>query len=167
MITVNSRQRMRPLHAIRARFGADISGLRAAVLGLAFKPETDDVRDAPALDLIRALVDHGASVVAYDPRANTNARPHLPNAVELANDPITATDGAQAAVVMTEWDDIIRADWQAIARGMCQPRFLFDGRNALDPDGMRRLGFQYSGVGRPYPDGSLQARGSGAAAGSE
>ena len=155
VITVNNRQRMRPLHAIRDRFGADISGLRVAVLGLSFKPETDDVREAPALDLIRALDDDGASVVGYDPQANTNARTHLPDSVELAVDPITATDGAQVAVLMTEWREIVQADWKAIAVSMRPPRLLFDGRNVLDPDGMKRLGFQYAGVGRPHRGGSL------------
>ena len=154
VITVNNRQRMRPLHAIRDRFGADVSGLRVAVLGLSFKPGTDDVREAPALDLIRALTDDGASVVACDPQANTNARSQLPPPVELADDPIEATDGAQAVVVMTEWCEIIQADWKSIALSMRPPRFLFDGRNALKPDAMKRLGFQYAGVGRPDCGGS-------------
>ena len=149
VIAVNNRQRMRPLHAIRERLGTDLSGVRVAVLGLAFKPGTDDVREAPALDLIRALCDDGASVVAYDPQANTNARPHLPDAVELADDSGGATDGAQVAVLMTEWREIMEADWQTIALGMYSPRLLFDGRNALDPVAMRQLGFQYCGVGRP------------------
>ncbi len=154
VITVNNRQRMRPLHAIRDRFGADISGLRVAVLGLSFKPETDDVREAPALDLIRALADDGASVIAYDPEANTNARAHLPPPVELSDDAVTAAAGAQVAVLMTEWREIVQADWETIALSMRLPRLLFDGRNALNPDVMKRLGFQYAGVGRPDRSGS-------------
>ena len=152
VIAVNSRQRMRPLHAIRKRFGADLSGVRVAVLGLAFKPGTNDVREAPALDLIRALCDDGASVVAYDPQANANARPHLPDAAGLADDSVRATDGVQVVVLMTEWHDIVQADWKGIALKMRPPRLLFDGRNALDPAAMRRLGFQYCGVGRPVRD---------------
>ena len=78
VITVNNRQRRLPLHALRERFGQGIAGLRVAVLGLAFKPDTDDVREAPALDLIRTLTDDGALVSAFDPQANETARPHLP-----------------------------------------------------------------------------------------
>ena len=148
VITVNNRQRLRPLHALRERFNGGISGLRVAVLGLAFKPDTDDVREAPALDLIRALSDDGALVSAYDPRAGETAFCHLPALVMLADNPVAATEGAQAAVLMTEWDHIINADWRAIARQMRQPRFVFDGRNALDQSTMERLGFEYRGVGR-------------------
>lgn len=123
-------------------------------MGLSFKPETDDVREAPALDLIRALADDGASVIAYDPEANTNARSQLPPSVELADDAVTAADGARVAVLMTEWREIVQADWEAIALSMRLPRLLFDGRNALNPDVMKRLGFQYAGVGRPDHSGS-------------
>ncbi len=148
VITVNNRQRLRPLHALRERFNGGISGLCVAVLGLAFKPDTDDVREAPALDLIRALTDDGATVCAYDPQARDQARRHLPASVALADDPVAATEEAQAAVLMTEWDQIVNADWETIGRGMREPRFLFDGRNALDPVMMERLGFEYRGVGR-------------------
>ena len=149
VITVNRRQRLLPLREIRRRFGGGVSGLRVAVLGLAFKPGTDDVREAPALELIRALAARGASVVAYDPAATGNARSHLPPSVELTVDPVAATQGAQAVVLMTEWDQIVGADWDTIASVMRPPRFLFDGRNALDQYRMLRLGFEYAGVGRP------------------
>ncbi len=148
VITVNNRQRMRPLYAIRDRFNGAISGLRVAVLGLAFKPDTDDVRDAPALDLIRALLDHGASVSAYDPQANSSAHACLPASIALEDNPLAAAAGTQAVVLMTEWHDIVDADWRAIAHEMRQPRYLFDGRNALEPAAMERLGFEYRGVGR-------------------
>lgn len=148
VITVNNRQRLRPLYALRERFNGEIAGLRVGVLGLAFKPDTDDVREAPALDLIRALTDDGALVSAYDPQANAMARRHLPPSVTLADNPAAATEGAQAAALMTEWDQIVHADWRTIARQMRQPRFLFDGRNALEPAAMERLGFEYRGVGR-------------------
>jgi len=148
VITVNNRQRLRPLHALRERLNGGIAGLRVAVLGLAFKPDTDDMREAPALDLIRALVDDGAVVSAYDPQAGNSARQHLPSSVTLADDPPAATEGAQAVVLMTEWDQIVNADWEAIAQQMRSPRYLFDGRNALDPATMGRLGFEYRGMGR-------------------
>ena len=148
VITVNNRQRLRPLHALRERFNGGIAGRRVAVLGLAFKPDTDDVREAPALDLIRALADDGALVSAYDPRAGDKARRHLPASVALAANPALAADGTQAVVLMTEWDQIVNADWGTIAERMRQPRYLFDGRNALEPATMERLGFEYRGVGR-------------------
>ena len=151
VITVNNRQRLRPLHALRERFNGGIAGLRVAVLGLAFKPDTDDVREAPALDLIRALSDDGASVRAYDPQAQDRARRHLPSSVTPAENPEAATKGAQAVVLMTEWDQIVNADWETIAQLMQPPRYLFDGRNALDPALMQRLGFEYRGVGRKAP----------------
>ena len=148
VITVNNRQRLRPLYALRERFNGGIAGLRVAVLGLAFKPDTDDVREAPALDLIRALTDDGALVSAYDPQANETARRQLPPSVTLADSLAEATEDAPAAALMTEWDEIVHADWRAVARRMRQPRFVFDGRNALEPAAMERLGFEYRGVGR-------------------
>ena len=160
VINVNNRQRLLPLHALRRRFNGMIDGLRIGVLGLAFKPETDDVRDAPSLDLIKALVDEGADVRAFDPEANAKARPHLPPSVRLVDDPVEAGDRAQAMVVLTEWRQIVDADWKDIARCMRPPRFLFDGRNALEPVEMRRLGFEYKGIGREaggYPSSTLNS----------
>ncbi len=148
VININNRQRLLPLYAVRERFNGAIAGLRVAVLGLAFKPETDDVRDAPSLDLINALVDEGVEVRAYDPQANDTARPHLPASVELVDDPLEAADRAQALVLITEWPQIVNADWQSIARSMRPPRFVYDGRNALDAGSMDRLGFEYLAVGR-------------------
>ena len=149
VITVNNRQRLLPLFALRERFNGSLSGLRIAVLGLAFKPGTDDVRESAALGLIQSLSHDGAKVAAYDPLANDTARPHLPKSVELVDHPIEATQGSQAAVVITEWEEIRKADWEAIGRGMRSPRFIFDGRNALDQARLRQLGFEYVGVGRP------------------
>ena len=151
VITVNNRQRQLPIYALRERFDRGIAGLQVAVLGLAFKPNTDDVREAPALELIRTLTDDGALVRAFDPQANETARPHLPASVRLADDPLEATRGAQAVALMTEWSEITDADWEAIARGMRPPRFVFDGRNALDAAFMQALGFEYTGVGRSFP----------------
>ena len=148
VINVNNRQRLLPLYALRERFDGDLAGVRVAVLGLAFKPNTDDIRDAPALDLIGALVNEDAVVSAHDPRAMATARPHLSSRVRVAEDVLEATHQAQAIVLLTEWEQFISADWQDVARRMLRPRFVFDGRNALDEHSMRRLGFQYVGVGR-------------------
>ena len=147
VISVNNRHRLLPLFALRERFGR-LTGMSVAVLGLAFKPQTDDVRESPSIDLIRALVQEGAAVKAYDPKASSAAKGLLPESVTLATDPIVCAEGAQAVVLMTEWEEIVEADWRAIAAAAKLPRFLFDGRNALDPKHMRGLGFSYLGVGR-------------------
>ncbi len=148
VINVNNRQRLLPLYALRRRFNGAVSRLRVAVLGLAFKPNTDDVREAPSLDLIDALVNEGAEVWAYDPQASGAARERLPESVRLAADPVEAAKQAQAAVLLTEWDEIVTADWESIAEGMRPPKFVFDGRNALNKSRMLGLGFEYLGVGR-------------------
>ena len=146
VVSINNRQRLLPLHALRRRFA--LAGLNVGVLGLAFKPGTDDVREAPSLDLIRALVDEGVSVRAFDPAATESARPLLPPSVRLVGSVAEAADGAQSLVLLTEWSQIVSGDWQAVARHMTPPRFVFDGRNALDPGRMENLGFEYMGVGR-------------------
>ena len=147
VITVNNRQRLLPLHALRARFGR-LHGIKVGILGLAFKPNTDDVREAPSLSLIRALVDDGAQISAYDPKAIRVAEAFLPPTIRLVEDLVECADDAQALVLMTEWRQIVETDWEAIARVSRPPRFFFDGRNALDPTLMRGHAFEYMGVGR-------------------
>jgi UDPglucose 6-dehydrogenase len=149
---VNYRQRLLPLTVLRRRFGGSLAGLRVGVLGLPFKPGTDDVRDAPALELVCALAGEGAVVTAHDPRAMEAARPYLPAQVWLADSVGQAAESTQALVLMTEWEEIVNADWEDVARRMARPRLVFDGRNALDPAVMRRLGFEYLAVGRSPAD---------------
>ena len=156
VINTNNRQRLLPLHALRQRFGGAIDGLSVGILGLAFKPGTDDVRDAPSLDLIHALVDEGAEVQAYDPEAMESARPNLPASVQLVDSVEEAANRTQALVLLTEWESIVESDWRVVARCMIPPRLVFDGRNALDPSEMGRLGFEYVGVGRGPVRGSIQ-----------
>ena len=102
-----------------------MAGLTVGVLGLAFKPGTDDVRDAPAIDLIRSLAAEGVSVRAFDPRAMEGARPKLPTSVQLVGSVLEASDRAQALVLLTEWDDIINSDWRAVAGRMARPRVSY------------------------------------------
>ena len=147
VITVNNRQRLLPYYALRERFGS-LSGVRIGVMGLAFKPNTDDVREAPALDLIRVLVNDGAEVSACDPKAREAAERELPAAVRLSDDAAECADETQALVLVTEWPEIVQADWKQISASMRTPRFLFDGRNALDPARLEGHGFEYRGVGR-------------------
>ena len=147
VIMVNGRQRLLPLHALRERFG-QLEDVIIAVLGLAFKPNTDDIRDAPAIELIRQLAHEGANVRAFDPRATERARKALPSGVWFYDDLMRCVEGAQAIALMTEWDDIVEADWAGVAALTAHPRFLFDGRNALVPSEIRGYGFTYMGVGR-------------------
>ena len=146
--SVNSQQRRVPLERLNARFGGHLNGLQVGVLGLAFKPATDDVREAVSLELIRELVERGAKVRAYDPQATAPARDLLPPNVDFAESAEETAVGAHALMLLTEWVEIVWADWAAIAGQMLPPRFVFDGRNALDAGLMFRLGFDYAGVGR-------------------
>jgi UDPglucose 6-dehydrogenase len=121
-----------------------LRGKTVALLGLAFKPNTDDVREAPSLVLAGRLVAEGAGVRAWDPIADGNAV--LPRATICA-DPLEALDGADAAVLVTEWSQLAELDWAEAATRMRNP-LLIDGRNMLDPVLMREAGFTYEGIGR-------------------
>lgn len=161
VISVNNRQRLLPWYALRERFNGQLAGVRVGVMGLAFKPETDDLREAPSLALIEALAAAGAKVRAFDPQVGAEAAGRLPAGVELVDSLEAAAYQAQGVALLTEWREIVEADWTAIAKSMRPPRFLFDGRNALDAARMGELGFEYRGVGRPawYP---LEQQGDGA-----
>lgn len=149
VIEVNVRQRIRAVHKLSLTLGG-LGNKRIAVLGLAFKPETDDVREAPALDIINYLVSEGATVTAYDPVACENARKHLAQGVLICEDPYDATRGCQAILVATEWDEFTTLDWSRVKQQMREPFLVFDGRNCLDAERLRSLGFLYIGVGRGY-----------------
>lgn len=146
-LQVNAEQRTLFTERIRRELGG-LNGRRVAVLGLAFKPGTDDVREAPSLDVIRNLLGHGAELTAHDPCALGTAAPLLPSPVRLTADPYDCLSGADAAVLVTEWPEYLNLDWERARRLMRQP-LLVDGRNCLDPGHMARLGFQYRALGRP------------------
>ncbi len=119
------------------------------LLGLAFKPNTDDMREAPSLDLAQAFLVSGAAVRAYDPVAMENARRLLPT-VTLCPDPYTLAEGCDALVVVTDWNEFKHLDLERIRAAMRRP-ILLDGRNIYNPTEMRALGFTYIGMGRGYP----------------
>jgi UDPglucose 6-dehydrogenase len=133
---------------IIARFGGQLAGKRIAIWGLAFKPETDDIREAPALDVIAALRAVGATVVGHDPIANANIRALLGDAIALTEDPYIAAEGADAVVLITEWHQLRQPDFARLRQVVRTP-VLFDGRNVWDPVEARRAGFEYVGIGRP------------------
>lgn len=120
---------------------------RVAMLGLAFKAGTDDVRDSPPLTVARTLLDHGATVVGYDPQAGPNAVAEVP-AIRLVDDPMSALMGADVCVIGTEWPEFRLLDWEAARKVMRTP-VVVDGRRLLDAGGMRALGFRYLTVGSP------------------
>ena len=144
VIEVNELQKRRVIGKLERRLGP-LRGKRIALLGLAFKPGTDDMREAPSLVLAGRLLSEGADVVAWDPVANGASHLH---GVEIAETALEALDGADAAVVVTEWPELRELDWAAAAERM-RTRVVVDGRNLLDPDAIRALGFAYEGIGRP------------------
>lgn len=144
---VNRKQKELLHIMMRERFGADMEGLTAAVVGLAFKPGTDDLREAPSLTLIRGLVNAGAKVRAYDPIAADGARSVLPDSVEFADGAPALFCGADCAVVVTEWPEFRSIDWRA-AGAVMRRKIVFDGRNLCDPAEMKALGFEYYCIGR-------------------
>ena len=129
-----------------ARFGEKLAGRKFAVWGLSFKPNTDDMREAPSRELIGDLLERGATVVAYDPVAEEEAR-HLMHGVEFASSALAALEGADAAVLVTEWPEFAELDPAAIAAAL-RGDVLIDGRNALDPVAAQAAGLRYEGIGR-------------------
>ena len=124
-----------------------VKGKQIGILGLAFKPNTDDVRFAPAIELIHRLVDAGAVVRAYDPEAMEKARCVLPQ-IEYVKDPYEAAQGVEALLIATEWPAFRKLDWNRVREGMSRP-LIVDGRNLLVPGEMRSAGFEYYSFGRP------------------
>jgi UDPglucose 6-dehydrogenase len=144
VIDVNKGQRLLPIMTLRQILG-DLRGKRVAVAGLTFKPNTDDTREAPAVEIIETLVADGAVVRGYDPVGRVAA---TSDAFEQSATLAEALMGAHAAIVATEWAEIAGADWKALAASMHEPRLVFDGRNCVDGDAVRAGGGVYVGVGR-------------------
>jgi UDPglucose 6-dehydrogenase len=143
VIEVNELQKRRVVGKLEAHLGT-LRGKKVAILGLAFKPGTDDMREAPSLVLAARLLAEGAEVSAWDPIANGQA--HL-DGVHIAGSPLEAVEGADAAVIVTEWPELAEVDWAAAGERM-RRRVMVDGRNLLDPETLRAQGFAYEGIGR-------------------
>jgi UDPglucose 6-dehydrogenase len=153
VIEVNELQKRRVVGKLQKHLGP-LLGKRVALLGLAFKPHTDDMREASSLVLAARLQGEGAEVVAYDPVAGDVARGLL-GSVELRDSALEALDGVDAAILVTEWPEFAELDWSAAADRMARP-LLIDGRNFLDPAPLRSAGFEYEGIGRAV-EGSVPA----------
>lgn len=144
---LNDRQKGLLLGLVVDRLGEDLTGLTIAVWGLAFKANTDDMREAPSLVTIEGLLERGARVVAHDPEAMTEAARRFGDRIELLDDAYAVLEGAAALVIHTEWNPYRRPGFDRMKAALAEPR-IFDGRNLYDPAGMARMGFEYYSVGR-------------------
>ncbi len=147
---VNQRQRAAFIAKIDRHFDGEeggLSGKTVALWGIAFKPGTDDVREAPSIAIMRHLLDHGAAVVGHDPVANDTGLKAMDGRVRCVDDPLSAVDGADALVVCTDWDEFKHPNFEEIRRRMKQP-VIFDGRNLYRRRAMKEHGFTYYCVGR-------------------
>ncbi len=146
---VNERQKGLLAESVIERFGANLSGHVFAVWGLAFKPRTDDMRDAPAITVIEKLLAAGAQVQAFDPEAMAEARKLFGERIHYAQRNYDALDGASALLILTEWNEFRRPDFQRVKDLLKEP-VIFDGRNIYDPADLRKLGFDYYSIGRKH-----------------
>jgi UDPglucose 6-dehydrogenase len=147
----------RPIAIIRLKeMIGELKGHTIGLLGLSFKPNTDDMRDAPSIDIAQSLQEEGAKVRAFDPVAMEVAKDLMPG-VEMASDPYSMAEGCDALLVMTEWNEFKHLDLERIHDLMKQPA-LFDGRNIYEPEKMSSLGFIYRGFGRGYNGDLVNAR---------
>jgi len=146
---VNQRQKSLLVQKVIRRFGADLSGHVFAIWGLAFKPRTDDMREAPALTVIEALLEAGAQVQAFDPEAMMEAKKYFGERIRYAPRNYEALDGASALLILTEWNEFRRPDFPRIKSLLKQP-VIFDGRNIYDPADLRKYGFDYISIGRKH-----------------
>ena len=144
---VNERQKGLLFEKVKKHFGDDLSRLTFAIWGLAFKPRTDDMRDAPSIVVIKALLDAGSRVQAFDPEAMEEARKIFGDRIQYTHRNYDALHGAAALLILTEWNEFRRPDFARI-KGLLKQPVIFDGRNIFDPADLRKLGFTYYSIGR-------------------
>lgn len=144
---VNDRQKKHLLPKIRTYFSGNLQGVRLALWGLAFKPNTDDIREAPALQMIDALTAEGATIVAYDPEAMGNVKKLIGDRIAYAPHPYAALEGADALIIATEWSEFRTPDFDRMGETI-KNKVIFDGRNLFDVKQMKALGYHYESIGR-------------------
>jgi UDPglucose 6-dehydrogenase len=149
-VAVNDDRKARMVERVSEALGGQLSGKRVAVLGLAFKPNTDDMREAPSIPIVNGLIERGAEVAAFDPVARHQAEQVL-KGVEFADDAYAAADGADALVIVTEWDEFRALDLDRIA-GLLRGKILVDLRNVYDRGDAEAAGLTYYGIGRGRPE---------------
>ena len=145
---VNETQKRYLLDRIAATYGDDLTGRTFAIWGLSFKPETDDMRDAPSLAMVDGLLERGATVRVHDPEAMAVAKSHFGERVEYFEDNYHVLSGADALIILTEWRPYRRPDFSKL-HSMMRRALVFDGRNLFDPERMGELGIEYHSIGRP------------------
>jgi UDPglucose 6-dehydrogenase len=155
--TINKNQKKRFVEKIEAKLGRSLRGAKIAVWGLAFKADTDDIRESAAIDVIQHLLDKGAHVKAHDYKAMDNMKQLFTDDVEWATDPVTCAAGADAVALLTDWPQYTTLPFRKIAATMNAP-IIFDGRNCLHRDIMRESGFQYYPIGRPAVENALRLK---------
>lgn len=156
--TINQHQKKRFVDRISAKLGRPLSGATIAIWGLAFKADTDDIRESPAIDVIRYLLDAGARVRAHDYKAMENMKTLFgDNQVEWFNDPVTCAAGADAVAILTDWPQYTTLPFRKVGATMNQP-VIFDGRNCLHRDILREQGFRYFPIGRPSVESSARTK---------
>jgi len=155
--TVNANQKKRFVDKLERKLGRPLAGAKIAVWGLAFKADTDDIRESAALDVIRYLLERGAVVKATDPKAMENMKQVFKDSVEWNADPVTCAIGADAVALLTDWPQYTTLPFRKIAATMNSP-IIFDGRNCLHRDVMRETGFQYYPMGRPAVENTLRLK---------
>jgi UDPglucose 6-dehydrogenase len=147
VMAVNEKQKVRLVEKVKAHFKNDLKGKTFALWGLAFKPDTDDIREAPALYMIDELLAAGANVKAFDPEAMNNVKKIYGDKVNFTANEYEAVDGADALLIATEWSEFRNPDFAKVGSGL-KNKIIFDGRNLYDLAQMRKLGFYYESIGR-------------------
>jgi UDPglucose 6-dehydrogenase len=146
---VNANQKLHLVEKIIAYYNGNLSGKHFALWGLAFKPNTDDIREAPALSFIEALTKAGATLTAYDPEAMPNVKAQIDEKIKYAENQYQALAGAEALIIATEWSEFRTPDFERMEKEI-QHKIVFDGRNLFDVYKMRELGYHYESIGRSY-----------------
>ena len=149
---VNDRQKKILVEKIKTHFSDNLKGKKFAVWGLSFKPDTDDIREAPALEIIAELLNSGATVAAYDPEGMPNVKRILNDQISFADNAYDALDGADALIIATEWGVFRTPEFEEIAKRM-KSKLIFDGRNILTLEKMKELGYTYYSIGREVING--------------
>ena len=158
VMEINAFQRRQITLKTREMLGGSVSGKTVAILGLAFKENTDDIRESPSLTVARSLLNQGATVKAYDPVAMDNVGRDVPE-ITLSSNPYAAAQGSDALLVLTPWNEFKHLDMKRVLKSMERP-ILIDGRNMYNPEELRAIGFEYRGVGRGYNGEGTQQNGS-------
>jgi len=145
---VNAKQKVHLVEKIKSFYQGNLQGKHFALWGLAFKPNTDDIREAPALSMVKALLQAGATITAYDPEAMSNAQQELGNTINYAQSQYQALEGADALLIATEWSEFRTPDFERINQ-LLPSKVIFDGRNLFEVAKLQQLGYKYISIGRP------------------